>query len=136
MARMIPVPDEVSKPFWDAANQRRLVVQNCTACKRVQYPPQKACAQCGSEQNLEWRQLSGQGKILDYIVVHDSRMRAWQAVQPYNVAIINPDDAPELQFFSNLPGTPADKVPVGASVRVEFEEVAPGQLIPEWRVAS
>jgi uncharacterized protein len=29
MPKLIPVPDAVSKPFWDAVNQRRLVLQHC-----------------------------------------------------------------------------------------------------------
>ena len=44
MPKPIPVGDEVSKPFWDACNEKRLVVQNCTACNRKQYPPQERCA--------------------------------------------------------------------------------------------
>jgi hypothetical protein len=38
--------------------------------------------------------------------------------------------------LSNLPGTPVDEVPVGAPVEVVYEEVAPGQLIQEWRVVG
>jgi len=36
----------------------------------------------------------------------------------------------------NLPGTPPHNVPVGAAVEVTFEEVAPGQLMHEWRVVG
>ena len=32
MPKIIPVPDELSKPFWDAVNERRLSLQSCTAC--------------------------------------------------------------------------------------------------------
>ena len=41
-----------------------------------------------------------------------------------------------VNFYSNLPGTPPYKVPVGAAVEVMFEEVAPGQLIHEWQVVG
>jgi hypothetical protein len=37
---------------------------------------------------------------------------------------------------SNLPGTPPYQTPVGAAVEVTFGEVAPGQLIHEWRVVA
>ena len=134
MTKLIPVPDEVSKPFWDACNERRLIVQNCTACNRLQFPPERTCANCGSSDNLEWREVSGQGKILDYVVMHDSRLRLRQADQPFNIAVIGLEEEPALHMMSNLPGTPVDQVPVGARVQVEFEEVAPGQLVPEWRV--
>ena len=134
MPKPIPVPDELTKPFWDACNQRRLVVQNCTACNRKQYPPQLACAACGSAKHLEWRQVKGRGHILEYLVIHDSRLRPVQADQPINMALITLDEEPGINFLSNLPGTPVDKVPVGAAVEVVFEQVAPGQLIHEWRV--
>lgn len=136
MPKMIPVPDEVSKPFWDACNKRKLVVQNCKTCARLQYPPEKACAKCGSSQDLEWREVSGRGKISGYIVIYDSRIKRIQAEQPLNMAVVALDEDPEINFLSNLPGTPLDEVPVGASVQVDFEEVAPGQNVHEWRVVT
>ena len=136
MPKQAPVPDELSKPFWDACNERRLVVQNCTACNRMQYPPEQVCSECGSKDNLEWREVSGRGKIHGYCVMHDSRIRLLQADQPFNIAVIELDEDPAIKFLSHLPGMPVDEVPIGASVQVDFQEVAPGQLIHEWRVAS
>ena len=135
MPRPVPIPDEVSKPFWEAANEQRLTVQRCTTCDRMQYPPEARCFQCNSAENLEWSEVSGRGTIDDYVVVYDSRLRMFQAEQPYNVAIVQIEEDPDIQFFSNLPGTPVEEVPVGASVEVVFvTSAAPGQLIPEWRV--
>jgi uncharacterized OB-fold protein len=135
LPRQIPVPDELSKPFWDAVNERRLVVQSCTACNALQYPPRPRCEDCGSE-TLEWKDTSGRGSISGYIVIHDSRMRVWSPEVPYNVAIIQLEEDPTINFFANLPGTPVDDVPVGAPTEVIFEEVAPGQLVPDWQVVS
>ncbi len=134
MPRPIPVPDEVSKPFWDACNQGRLIVQNCTTCNRKQYPPQPKCAQCNSGEHLVWIQTSGRGRIHGYSVTYDGRIIAWQPEQPFNIAVIALEEDPGIKFLSNLPGTPVDNVPVGAKVHVEFIAVAPNQLIPEWRV--
>ena len=49
-------------------------------------------------------------------------------------SIVKLDADPRVNFYSNLPGTAPYKVPVGAAVEVTFEEVAPDQLIHEWRV--
>lgn len=136
MSKPIPVPDKVSKPFWDACNQRRLIVQNCKTCNRMQYPPEETCSECGSGRNLEWREVSGRGKINGYMVMYDTRVRLLQADQPFNIAVIELEEDPAIKMFSHLPGTPANEVPVGASVQVEFQEVAPGQLINEWRVVA
>ena len=35
MPKLIPVADALSKPFWDAVNQRRLVLQHCGEVGRV-----------------------------------------------------------------------------------------------------
>ncbi len=136
MPKVIPVPDELSKPFWDAVNEKRLVLQNCTACNKLQYPPLKTCAKCGSAEKLEWKEVEGKGHISTYIVIEDGRLTRRIPDQPYNLALITLDEDPGINFYSNLPGVPVDKVPVGAAVEVMFEEVAPGQLIHEWRVVS
>ena len=136
MPKVIPVPDELSKPFWDAVNEKRLVMQNCTACDKLQYPPQPACQVCGSAEQLEWKEVSGKGHIATYIVIEDGRLNRRMPDQPYNLALITLDEDPTVNFYSNLPGTPPYEVPVGAAVEVMFEEVAPDQLIHEWRVVD
>lgn len=136
MTKQGVVPDAFSQPFWDAANEERLVIQNCTACGRLQHPPAPACGACGSGDDLEWRQMSGRGTIYNYGVVHDGPVRLLQEDQPFNVAVIMLDDDPGIQMYSHLPGTPVDDVPVGAAVEVVFEVTANGQRVPEWRVVG
>ena len=133
--RPVPVPDEVSAPFWNACNEGRLMVQGCADCEKLQYPPARLCAECGSEA-LNWQEVSGRGTINGYIVIHDSRLRVWVPHQPYNVAVVQLEEDPAVNFFSNLPGYQADEVPVGSSVEVEFIDVSPDQKIPEWRVVG
>lgn len=135
MAKLIPVPDEFSKPFWDAINEKRLVVQNCTGCNTLQYPPRPACQHCGSDK-YEWKETSGKGHILSFFVTYDGRYQRRIPDQPYNVAVVTLDEDPGINFYANLGGQPPRQVPVGAAVEVVFEEVAPGQLIHDWRVIS
>ena len=136
MPKVIPVPDELSKPFWDAVGEKRLLLQNCGACDVLQYPPRQACATCGSAETLAWKEVNGRGHISSYIVIEDGRLERRMPDQPYNLALITLDEDPGINFYSNLPGVPVDEVPVGAAVEVVFEEVAPGQLIHEWRVVG
>ena len=129
-------PDELTRPFWDAANEGRLVIQNCQACNRLQYPPAPRCRQCRSGDNLEWKQMRGRGTIYNYGVVYDCPVKLLQEDQPFNVAVIMLDEDPGIQMYSHLPGTPVDEVPVGASVEVVFEATANGQKVPEWQVVE
>ena len=134
MPNIVPLPNELTKPFWDACKNGRLIVQECNNCNRMQNPPEDQCWECDSSDNLIWREVQGRGIIDGYVVIYDSRLEAFWDQQPYNVAIINLLENPEIKFFSNLPGTPVDQVPIGSEVQVEFEQVAPDQFIPQWRV--
>ena len=136
MTKQGVVPDELTKPFWSAANEERLVIQNCSACNRLQHPPAPACKECGSDSSLDWQEMSGRGKIYNYGVVYDCPVRLLQEDQPFNVAVIMLDEDPGIQMYSHLPGTPVDEVPVGATVEVLFESTANGQKVPEWRGTS
>lgn len=136
MSKQGVIPDELTQPFWDAANEGRLVIQNCHACSRLQHPPAPTCAQCGSGDKLEWKEMSGRGKIYNYGVVYDCPVRSLQEDQAFNVAVIMLDEDPGIQMYSHLPGTPADEVPVGARVEAVFETTANGQKVPEWRVVG
>jgi uncharacterized OB-fold protein len=136
MPKLIPVADELSQPFWDAVNAKRLVLQHCGGCNKLQYPPQANCQSCGKAERLTWKEVAGNGHIATYIVIEDGRLNRRMPDQPYNLAMITLDEDPSINFYSNLPGTPPYQAPVGAPVEVTFEEVAPGQLIHEWRVSG
>ncbi len=134
MPKPIPEPSAFNKPFWDACNEGRLLVQKCTACNRLQYPPAEKCGKCGSGEKLEWHETSGRGRIQGYVVEHDTRMVPLYPDQPFNIAVIELEEDPNILFLSHLPGVPLREVPIGAKVEVIFPEVAPGQKIHEWRV--
>ena len=136
MPKQSVVPDALTKPFWDAANNERLVIQNCTACNRLQHPPEPTCYQCGSADHLEWKQMSGKGTIYNNVVIYDSPIKELQADQPYNAAVIMLDEDNDIQMYSHLKGTPLDQVPVGGKVEVWFEPLGNGQKVPEWRIVG
>ena len=43
-----PVPNELSRPYWEAAAQGRLVLQCCSACGTVRHYPRVLCDVCYS----------------------------------------------------------------------------------------
>jgi len=133
MPKPVPVPDAFSRPFWDACNESKLMVQHCRHCNKLQYPPSLKCRNCASDK-VGWRQVPGKGHILEYTVIRDSRLKPLQADQPHNFVLVTLDEDPGLIFFSNLPGRKIDDVPIGAAVEVFFEPVSPAQKVAEWRI--
>jgi len=138
LERPVPVPTDWAKPFWDAANEKKLVVQNCSNCNTNHFPPKQRCNACDSTAPLEWKEVEGKGHIDVFFVIRDSRIVGFRGAQPINFAIITLDEDPGLNFLSNLPGIAAGEVPVGAAVEVIFDESAEvgQQLVPDWRVIS
>jgi uncharacterized OB-fold protein len=143
MARpIVPVPDPVSKPFWDACNEGKLIVQYCSMCDRRQFPPEAACRDCGFNFHLSWQETSGRAKIVGYSMTFDSRLVQWHPKQPFINAIVALEEDPLINFHSNLEedfganiqGDP--DIPVGATVEVMFVEAEPGVMIPEWKIVS
>lgn len=132
MPYIIPVPDEVSQPFWDAVQERRLIVQKCSGCNTLQYPPRAACQDCNSAE-LTWVETSGKGHVLTWGVLEDSHLPVRAADQPLNLAVVTLDEDPNINFYSNLPGTPVRQVKVGDAVEVTFVEAPDGSLIHEWK---
>lgn len=136
MPKPNPIPDELTQPFWDACNQRQLVLQNCTKCDKLQYPPKPRCTTCGSADNLGWKEVEGKGHIMEAVIIHDSRIRLLREEQPLNFAIVTLDQDPGINFLSNLPGTTVGEAPVGSPVELIFQQTPSGQLIHEWQVIS
>ena len=130
------IPDELTAPFWEAANDGRLVIQNCASCDRLQNPPLPACSLCGLADGLGWKEMSGRGAIYNYCVVYDTPVALLQEDEPFNLAVVALDDDPGIQMYSHLPGTPVDEAPIGGKVEVIFEPTANGQKVPEWRVVE
>tara|TARA_B100001142_G_C14278745_1_gene633988 strand:- start:586 stop:993 length:408 start_codon:yes stop_codon:yes gene_type:complete len=135
MPKLIPVPDEVSQPYWDAVNSRKLVLQYCSDCAKLQYPINKTCYHCNGSESLEWKEVEGKGEIIAAIVIEDGRLNRRMPDQPYNLAVISLDEDPSINFYSNLPGTQPYKAVIGSKVSLIFEQVSDDQLIPEWIVS-
>jgi uncharacterized protein len=137
MPKQSPIPNQADQPFYDAANDDRLVIQFCDACQSWQFPPQPACARCGSAEGVRWREIAGRGTIYSYGVVYDTPVASLQPDQPFNVAVIDLDEAPGINMLAHLPGQPVDDVPIGAPVRAIFEVTpATGQKVIEWQLAG
>lgn len=133
-----PLPDlddPLTRPFWEAASEGRLVIQQCRDCGEFHHPPAGLCWRCLSA-DLAFRELSGRGYVHSFAIVHDQRIPAFDDLLPYVVASVSLDGAPEVTLTTNLPGIPIADVRSGMPVMVEFESVAPGVAIPQFRAAG
>ena len=134
-AKPIPVPNELTEPFWQAVNNRQLVIQRCQQCQRYAHPPVGVCINCLSS-DLAYEPVSGKGTVHSFTITYDARQPAFEAIQPYAVAVIQLAEQDDLFMLSNLPGTSLDDVKVGLPVEVDFEALDESHLIPQFKAAS
>ncbi|HZR81222.1 MAG TPA: OB-fold domain-containing protein [Candidatus Binatia bacterium] len=127
-------PDRETSPFWEACRRRELRVQRCCDCGRFRHPPLPGCPRCGSARS-EWPVVSGRGRVFSYTVVHHAAVPALARDVPYNVAVVELDDAPGARLITNLLDVPADAIAVGVAVEVAWDEPSPGVVLPRFRPA-
>jgi uncharacterized OB-fold protein len=132
----LPVADEISKPYWAGVQDRKLLVQRCAKCERLQFPPDAVCASCSSG-DLVFEEMSGRGTVFSFSeTVSGARHPYFQSISPYLVGMVQLDEQEGLIFPSNFPGSKYSDLAIGAPVEVEFQEVVDGVLIPQFRLCD
>ena len=130
--RPLPLSDELTRPFWEAAREHQLVIQRCPSCQAFQHPPRPACESCGGDE-LAWTPISGRGQVYSFII--DRRLLIPSFDEPYAVAQINPietdDDA--VRITANIVECDLDAIEIGMLVEVVFEDVDDRTSLPQFR---
>lgn len=128
--RIQPRPTRVSEPYWQGCLEGELRMQFCAACETYQFYPRVACSACGSS-SLDWRRVSGNGRIASFTVVRRGVSSAYEA--PYIVALIDLEEGPRL--MSHVVAEPDDpRLRVGAAVFVEFQKWGDEVAMPVFRL--
>lgn len=129
-ARPIPVPDELSRPFYEATKRHELLLQRCTSCGAHTWAWKGRCDQCLSGE-LRWVKSSGRGTLYSYAVVHQLYHPGFAESVPYNVAQVDLDDG--LRIIASVVGCPSSELAIGMPLEVTFEDVSDELAIPRFR---
>ena len=133
--RPIPVPNECTKPFWDAAKAGLLKLQRCQACRRFQHPPYPTCVNCMAI-DLAFEAVSGKGTIYTYTIMYHTGDQRFAAAVPYASIIVELDDAPGALLAANLLDAAYTEAKVGRRVEVVFEKLNDDITLPQFRLAE
>jgi uncharacterized OB-fold protein len=132
----LPVPDDITAGFWEAARQGVLKVQRCGSCGTYQQPPGAVCATCASD-DLSYEPVSGRGKVYAYTETRSgARHPAFVAKAPYLLGLVELVEQPGLLMYTNFPGATLSMLRTGADVAVEFEPVSDEIWLPQFRLAG
>ena len=115
--------------FWfDAASERRLVIQRCASCKTLRHPPGPCCPECRS---FDWDtvEATGRATLYSYVVAHHPRHPAFD--YPLVVAVVELEEGTRL--ITNLVGVEPGAVRIGMPLTLEWLEADPELTLPVFR---
>ena len=120
-SRATPAITDLTRPFWDAAKQGRLVIQRCGDCRYYNHPPKEACDNCLST-GLAFEHVSGRGRVWSWTVMHQKSVAGFEDAVPYLTALVELEEQPMLLLVTNLPGATLGAFSIGDPVHVIFED--------------
>ena len=117
--RPVPRPSSFTKPFWDGAQQKKLMLQYDPDSRSYQFWPRPISIKTGKA-NLEWRQASGRGKLYSFTVVHVPGAGFEDRV-PYVIGLVELEEG--VRIVANMTGLQPEEAKIGLPVRLTWEPV-------------
>lgn len=102
---------EQLQPYFEAADDGRLVIQACNSCAEHYYYPRMFCPHCASR-DVRWVETSGKGEVYSYS--HLSRVQP----APYILAYVTLAEGPTV--LSRVVADQPDEVRIGQAVTAAF----------------
>ena len=141
--RPVPVPDERSQGYWDAAADHVLAVARCSVCGKFSIPPDVVCQHCHStEPDFHFVPVSGRGVVRSWTVMHQSFVPGFDDLVPFVLVDVELDEQADLRTIGRLldgpealdgPDAPLE---IGTRVVVAFEDLAPGISVPAFTLEA
>nr|BFE38918.1 hypothetical protein GCM10010200_111690 [Actinomadura rugatobispora] len=89
MSRPVPVPTELTRPFWEGTRRGELLIPRCADCGTRFFVPEPVCPGCLSA-DWSYEPSSGRGAVYSVTVVHRAPGPGFEV--PFALAVIDLDD--------------------------------------------
>jgi uncharacterized protein len=129
-----PLPDitDMTRPFWTAAKNGRLVLQKCGRCGTFNFHPKPWCIECGSR-DLPWTEVEPLGTVYSYTVSRSVAMnyKGWEAELPVLMCLIDLDVG--ARMYAQVTQCTPEDLRIGMRVEAWFEPISEEAGIPKFR---
>ena len=130
-----PVVNDLTRGYFEAAHEHRLVVQRCRSCGTFRHPPRPICAHCRSL-DASWEDVDGRGELFTWSVVHQQFHPATGGIVPYIVAVVELRGTHGTRITTNLVDASEGDLRAGREVEVVWEDMDEYLSLPRFRPAS
>ena len=116
----MPVPTEISAPFWEGLKAERLLIQQCNACEHWIFYPRRHCPACLAH-DLAWREVSGGATLYSFTLTRIATLPDFIDEMPQKLAVVELDEG--VRINTNLVGLEEDEIRIGMRLQPVFAEV-------------
>ena len=135
LGRPVPVPDELSAPYWTAAAEHRLAIARCSRCRQLTHPPDLVCPHCHhTDPQFQFESMSGSGTVHSWTVLHQSFLPGFDDDLPLVLVDVRLDEG-DVRLIGRLVDGADARLSAGDRVTVTFEDLAPGVAVPAFALA-
>ena len=117
-----PLPDITwgpTRPFWEGAARRQLLITRCDLCGRYVWYPQPPCRACGGTR-LNWTAVSGRGRLFSWSIVRHAFLPQFAAQVPFVPALVALEEDPSVRLVTRIVDCEPDKLRCDLPVHVVF----------------
>ncbi len=129
-----PLPEitELTRPFWTAAHDSKLVMQKCAGCETMNFFPKPWCVECGGRR-MAWTEVRPTGSVYSFTTAYAVMMNfpGWQDELPLTLCLVDLDDGPRM--YANLVGCRSEEVKIGMRVVACFERISDEAGVPYFQ---
>lgn len=125
MEMPVPRPTSVSEPFWNGLREGKLLIQYSPSTQRWVFYP-RPLAPGSLADDLEWREVSGEGTLYTFTVSHRPTAPAWQDAVPQIIGVV--EVAEGARVPTELVNVEPEAVRVGMRVRAVFAPSAEPEI--------
>ncbi len=128
----LPQITDLTRPFWTAAKNGKLVLQKCGKCSTFNFFPKPWCIECGSR-DLNWTDAKPYGTVYSFTVSRSVAMNfpGWEAELPVLMCLIDLDDG--VRLYGQVKGCKPEDMKIGMRVKAFFEDISAEAGIPRFR---
>lgn len=128
----LPQITDLTRPFWTAAKNGKLVLQKCGKCSTFNFFPKPWCIECGSR-DLNWTDAKPFGTVYSFTVSRSVAMNfpGWEAELPVLMCLIDLDDG--VRLYGQVKGCKPEDMKIGMRVEAFFEDISAEAGIPRFR---
>lgn len=119
--RPVPVPDDLSAPFWEAAARHELALQHCAECEVPRHPPRYRCPSCGSSEPGVWRAVNKPLRLQSWTTIHAAVLPG--TPPPFTVGQAGLDAGPHVEIVADIAADDPRDLRIGQPMTIGYVDL-------------